>query len=229
VAQPPTRLVRGAWIEPHELENRAAALLALAAAAALQWTLAGDFVSVRPRWLIPAAEMAFVVVLLVLDRGPRTRVHRVGRMLGLSLVALVSLDNAVSAVLLDASIVTRTAQELPAPTLLASGAGVYMTNIIAFGLWYWEVDRGGPIARAQARRPYPEWLFPQMAAEGVAPRDWRPTFVDYLYVSLTNAMAFSPTDTLPLSVRAKALMGLQSVVALSTSALVVARAINILG
>jgi hypothetical protein len=113
--------------------------------------------------------------------------------------------------------------------LLARGASVYLTNIIVFGLWYWEWDRGGPVARAKGERPYPDFLFPQMATPHVAKPNWRPTFVDYLYVSVTNVMAFSPTDTMPLARWAKALMTVQAMVALSTAALVISRAVNVLG
>jgi hypothetical protein len=99
---------------------------------------------------------------------------------------------------------------------------------VAFALWYWEFDRGGPFARAAGERPHPDFLFPQMATPEVTHPDWEPYFVDYLYVSFTNATAFSPTDTMPMSRWAKGLMAVQSAVALSTVALVVARAVNIL-
>ena len=128
---------------------------------------------------------------------------------------------------LDASILGgQTGQD--AAGLLGSGAAIYGTNIIAFGIWYWELDRGGPFARATGTRLHPDFLFPQMSDPHLAPPDWEPLFFDYLYVSLTNVFAFSPTDTLPLRRWAKALMALQSVVALSTTALVVARAVNVL-
>ena len=85
-----------------------------------------------------------------------------------------------------------------------------------------------PFSRASGTRPYPDFLFPQMTDPHLASPDWEPLFIDYLYVSLTNVFAFSPTDTMPLSRWAKALMASQSVVALSTTALVIARAVNIL-
>jgi hypothetical protein len=110
----------------------------------------------------------------------------------------------------------------------ASAASIYLTNIIAFGLWYWEFDRGGPVARAAATRAHPDFLFPQMATPEIAHTDWELTFIDYLNVSFTNATAFSPTDTMPLSRWTKTLMAVQSTVALSTLDLVIARAVNIL-
>jgi uncharacterized membrane protein len=97
-----------------------------------------------------------------------------------------------------------------------------------FALWYWELDRGGPAARATAPRPYPDFLFPQMQSPELAPDNWEPSFTDYLYVSFTNATAFSPTDVMPLSRWAKLTMMLHSMVSVVTVALVIARAVNIL-
>ena len=118
-----------------------------------------------------------------------------------------------------------------AAVLLGSGGAIFVTNIIVFGIWYWELDRGGPFARRAGEQPYPDFMFPQMdpdTAKLVKP-GWRPTFLDYLYVSLTNAMAFSPTDTMPLARWAKGMMAVQSLVAVTTIALVIARAVNVLG
>ena len=100
--------------------------------------------------------------------------------------------------------------------------------MIVFSLWYWDLDRGGPVARAHAMRAHPDFLFPQMASPELAPPDWEPLFVDYFYTSFTNATAFSPTDVMPLSRWAKLAMMLQSAVSLATLALVIARAVNIL-
>jgi uncharacterized membrane protein len=112
--------------------------------------------------------------------------------------------------------------------LVLAAVNIYLTNIIIFGLWYWEMDGGGPGQRAQAKRHERDFLFPQAQDEGDIHPRWHPTFIDYLYVSSTNAMAFSPTDTLPLSRRAKMLMLAQATVSLVAIALVAARAINIL-
>lgn len=103
-----------------------------------------------------------------------------------------------------------------------------MTNILVFGIWYWELDRGGPVARIDGRHRWPDFLFPQMASPELAPKDWAPQFVDYLYVSATNVMAFSPTDTMPMARWAKLMMALQAMVAVSMLALVFARAVNVL-
>ena len=105
---------------------------------------------------------------------------------------------------------------------------IWFTNVIAFALWYWQFDRGGPAARAHARRTLPDFLFVQMQTPDFAPPDWEPGFVDYLYLSFTNATAFSPTDTMPLSRWAKRPCSSSQLVSLVTVALVIARAVNIL-
>jgi uncharacterized membrane protein len=109
-----------------------------------------------------------------------------------------------------------------------TGAAIWLTNVIVFALWYWEFDRGGPVARALARKPLPDFQFVQMQSPELAHPDWEPAFMDYLYLSFTNATAFSPTDVLPLSRWAKATMLLQSAISLVTVALVIARAVNVL-
>ena len=105
---------------------------------------------------------------------------------------------------------------------------IWITNVLVFGLWYWELDRGGPVARLEAHRRQPDFLFPQMTAPDATTPDWTPTFLDYLYTSFTNATAFSPTDTMPLTAWAKLLMMVQSLASLLTVSLVISRAVNIL-
>ena len=112
--------------------------------------------------------------------------------------------------------------------LLLTGAAIWLTNMIVFGLWYWEFDRGGPVERAAATQPYPDFVFPQMTNPELAPLEWEPGFVDYLYVSFTNAMAFSPTDAMPMTRWAKLTMLTQSLISVITLVLVIARAVNIL-
>jgi uncharacterized membrane protein len=111
---------------------------------------------------------------------------------------------------------------------LLTGGAIWLTNVIVFGIWYWEFDRGGPLERAVGSQPYPDFVFPQMTNPELAPADWEPGFVDYLYVSFTNAMAFSPTDTMPMTRWAKLTMLLQSLISVVILVLVVARAVNIL-
>jgi len=114
-------------------------------------------------------------------------------------------------------------------TLLFDAIDIWAINVIAFALWYWDIDRGGPAARGVARKCVTDFLFPQATMERAPDEEeWSPGFVDYLFVSYTNATAFSPTDTLPLTRRAKILMMIQSGISLMTIALVAARAVNIL-
>jgi uncharacterized membrane protein len=113
--------------------------------------------------------------------------------------------------------------------LLASSIAVWTTNVIMFSLLYWQMDRGGPEARVRRSGPKPDWLFPEENATRSVPPDWGPTFVDYLFLAFSTATAFSTTDTLPLTARAKVLMMLESVISLVTIVAVAARAINVLG
>jgi len=215
-----------AWLRSTQAENRIPVALAILAAVGLQLSLPRRY-GLHPRWLLPALELVLLVVLVAINPVRFDRATRVGSVLSRALVAVITVDNVVSSVLLDHAILTSATGNDPG-ALLSRGVTIYLTNIIAFGIWYWELDRGGPFARAAATRPHPDFLFPQMTSPDVAPKDWRPQFVDYLYVSFTNVVAFSPTDTMPLSRWAKGLMALQSIVALSTTALVIARAVNIL-
>ena len=154
--------------------------------------------------------------------------HPLLRRGSLTMVAILSVSNAVSAVLLVRDLLDGSGAAATAGRLLANGGAVYATNILAFALWYWEQDRGGPVARTYADERYPDLLFPQLANPDSASKEWEPEFVDYLYVSFTNATAFSPTDPVPLPRTTKAMMALQSAVALVVAAFVVARAVNIL-
>lgn len=148
------------------------------------------------------------------------------RILSSALIVTITLANAISA----GRLVTRLlhAREENAGPLLLIGGAIWLTNVIAFSLWYWELDRGGPVARAKGTRQYADFLFPQMQAPDFAPPHWEPGYVDYLYLSFTNATAFSPTDVLPLTRWAKLIMLAQSAISLATVALVIARAVNIL-
>ena len=114
-------------------------------------------------------------------------------------------------------------------TQLLVGAGIVLaTNIVTFGLLYWQLDSGGPSGRMLHSQPYPDFQFPQTGTQGLAPRDWLPRFPDHLYVAYTNIVAFSPTDALPLTHRAKGLMALQSMISLAVLVVVISRVINIL-
>jgi uncharacterized membrane protein len=216
-----------AWLRPTQAERCWPIHVAVIAAIVLQLVLPAKL-SLPPRALLPALEMVLLAVLMVANPVRLTRERALMRVASNALVALMTLANGASAVLLADRIINSRAGTNDPIALLVSGGSIYLTNVIAFALWYWEHDRGGPFARTAARRPHPDFLFPQMASPELAPPDWEPRFADYLYLSFTNATAFSPTDTLPLSRWAKMLMAAQSAVSLTTVALVVARAVNIL-
>jgi uncharacterized membrane protein len=135
--------------------------------------------------------------------------------------------NLVSLVLLVRGVFV--GSKLSPTELLLTGAALWVVNVAVFALIYWELDGGGPEARADGYRDYPDLVFPQQQQDqqGLAPPDWKPTFPDYLYVSLTAATAFSPTDAMPYTKRAKLVMGIQSTASFVIAAMLVARAINI--
>ncbi|MCE0768496.1 DUF1345 domain-containing protein [Pseudonocardia kujensis] len=215
-----------AWKRRTAGEPRWPAAVAVVVAIALQLALPDRLVPVS-RWLLPGLEL--LVLLGLVAAGP-TRLDRGSawqRAAGLVLVGLLSLANAWSATLLVVGILSGRSGD-DAGALLSSGAAIWLTNIIAFGIWYWELDRGGPVSRAHGLRHEADFEFVQMQSDDPHKREWEPRFLDYLYVSFTNATAFSPTDTMPLSRWAKMLMTLQALVSLATVALVVARAVNVL-
>jgi uncharacterized membrane protein len=195
-------------------------------AIALQLALP-DRLTLVSKWLLPGLEAALLLALIAVNPTRLNRESAVMRGGSLTLTALVSVANGWSAALLSIELVGGRAGENAGP-LLSTGAAIWLTNIIAFGLWYWQFDRGGPAARAHARRRIPDFLFVQMQSPEVTHPDWEPAFLDYLYLSFTNATAFSPTDVMPLSRWAKLTMLVQSLVSLVTVALVIARAVNIL-
>jgi uncharacterized membrane protein len=180
-----------------------------------------------PRPLLPGIEAALLVVLIVVVPHRATRHDRRRRTLALCVIGLVSLTTVLSLAKLVHYLIA--GGQVGGERLIESGAVLWLTVVLLFAVWYWELDGGGPVARMLHPAPCPDFLFPQLDSPEHAPKDWRPGFVDYLYLSLTNSMAFSPTDTLPLTGTAKVLMGIQSVTALMTIGLVVARAVNILG
>ena len=112
--------------------------------------------------------------------------------------------------------------------LLLSGGSIWISNMVIFSLWYWEIDGGGSGFRSQSEKYQPDFLFTQLSNPGFAKPDWKPVYLDYFYLSLTNSSAFSPTDVLPLSRIAKSLMAIQSLISMLTLFLIVARAVNVL-
>jgi uncharacterized membrane protein len=195
------------------------------AAIALQLLLPSRL-TVGPRWLIPTLEGALLIGMFLATPRELEGVHPVRRAVAIGLTAFVSAANIYSLASLTHYLLHHNINK--GKELIVAGVLIWLTNFLIFALWYWELDRGGPGRRAEGSDGPPDFLFPQMSDDTIEPRSWRPKFIDYLYVSLTNATAFSPTDTMPLSGIAKSVMGLQSLVSLVTIGLIVSRAVNIL-
>jgi hypothetical protein len=187
------------------------------------------------RWVVPVLTALLLAALIVsLPGGPLMsslgwagrRLHVTRRWLSLATIAIVSAANAASIILLVHLLVN--GAHANAPTLLRAAVHMWVVNVLLFGLWYWQLDGGGPLARPRSNPASMDFLFPQHTETVLRESGWRPLFLDYLYVSFTNAAAFSPTDTMPLSRWAKMLMLAQSAMSLALAVMVVARAVNIL-
>ena len=194
---------------------------------------------VGPRLVVPTLELALFIPLVAANPRRMTRQNRMLRRMSIALVLLIAAANGASLVLLVRELVSGGTHQ--GNVLLLAAAQVWLTNVLVFALAYWELDRGGPVARTQTARPglaAADFRFPQdedhdavaeVAVRSAERSGWAPGFIDYLYVSVTNSSAFSPTDTMPLSVRAKLLMAVESVSALMISVLVVSFAVGLLG
>jgi hypothetical protein len=217
-----------AWQRRTQGELRWPVTLITAAGVALQMAVPGQLKLVQPSWIIPAVEGMLLVALLAVNPHRIDRESRAVRALALTFAALLSLANEWSVARLADGIVHGGAG-LTAGRLLATGGSIWLTNVVVFALWFWEFDRGGPVARALGTKRYPDFQFVQMVSPPtMVSADWEPTFIDYLYLAFTNAAAFSPTDVLPMSRWAKVAMTAQSITSIVTVALVVSRAVNIL-
>ena len=215
-----------AWKRVSAGEARWPATVAVIVAITLQFALPQRLTLGRT-WIVPASEGALLLVLTIINPGRISGRSIRTRTISLFLIFAMTVANIWSAGRLVRGLVNGTEGSDPTK-LLTTGAAIWLTNVVVFALWYWEFDRGGPGSRAEATEPHPDFVFPQMQSPDLAPHDWQPVFVDYLYLSFTNATAFSPTDTLPFSRWAKLTMMTQSAVSLVTVGLVIARAVNIL-
>jgi hypothetical protein len=216
-------------------ENRFPPAAAVVVAAAL-YTLLPDALAPGPHLLVPAVEVLLLIALLVTNPRRLTRETRFSRIASVALAVVVVLSNLVALGLLVADLVAGRADD-PGRLLLA-GLQVWATNVAGFALIYWELDRGGPVSRARRTRtalPLADFRFSpdenddnvtEVAAGSSSRSGWVPVFVDYLYLSLTNSSAFSPTDTMPLTGRAKLLMGTQATAALMVTLVIIARAVG---
>jgi uncharacterized membrane protein len=215
----------------HEARTEAVVILAVDVAllgglAAIDKAKGWDIIDL-PWWawlLIASPALLLMVSLLALPLAELSP----GRMrnAGVALLGLMVAADALAVGVLLAALASSSAASLSAGELLTHGAVVWLTNIITFGLLFWQLDEGGPRVRAERGRPDPDFQFPQ---DTVRRADWSPRLSDYLYVSLTNAIAVSPTDTMPLTRRAKGLMAVESLISYAVVILVVARAVNTLG
>jgi hypothetical protein len=178
-------------------------------------------------WLIPVVPEIALLIPLAWDR-PRRRLEQIGRRrtVSLGLLAVIALSNGLMLAALLGSLLA--GAEESGGELLLKGAAIWGTNVITFGLSFWILDRGGPARRLEPDPPLPDFQFPQDENPQLAPPDWHPRLLDYLYLSFTNSIAFSPTDAMPLTRWAKLLMLLESGISALTVLLVAARAINVL-
>jgi hypothetical protein len=195
---------------------------------ALTLFLLPDDLAPGPNWALPLVELFLLITLIIGDPGAITKRSRYLRTVGIALVAVLGLSASVATVLLIDALVEGGSITDSAGALLRAATSVWFGNIIAFSLLYWELDSGGAAARAQGLPTYPDLAFPPQINPHLAPPDWRPGFVDYLYLAFTNATAFSPTDVMPGVAWAKMAMAVQATISLAILGLVVARAVNVL-
>lgn len=220
-----------------EGENRLPPAIAVVIAG-LTYALLPSTLLFGPRAVIPALELVLLIALIATNPRRMNRETRWSRIASIAQAIVVIVTNLVALGMLVHAL---TKPHTPGGPLLVAAMQVWLTNVIGFALLFWELDRGGPVARhtvAREKMQPADWRFSQdenadtvkeVAVTSSEKGGWAPTFADYLYVSLTNSSAFSPTDTMPLSTRAKALMGVQATAALLTSLLVIARAVGSIG
>jgi|SRR5579862_1660335 len=209
-------------VRPTEVMHAQAALLL---AIGLQVVLNSNLV-VGPKYLIAGLELLLVFAIGLTEPHKENRVSHARRSVSLVLIALISLANAASIVLVAGDLIN--GSDIPGKTLIGSAGAIFLTNIIIFSLWYWELDSPG-LTGIRKHDADPKFDFPQMESQLPENKGWEPRYSDYLYTSTTNATAFSPTDTMPLTHSAKLLMGVQALISLLAVVLVTARAVNILG
>jgi hypothetical protein len=218
----------------HTDEPRWHSSLAVIAILVLYCTLPAKL-TIGPTWLALVLVLGLLIPLSIL--APRRHAETVWqRAASVTLIAVVNLFNLASVVLLTAGIVTRHAAVTDGVALLQAGGQIWLTNVLVFGLWYWEIDGGGPAQRSRAPSAMAfettDFLFPQMMLSderlAAIDRDWKPLFLDYLYVAFTDALAFSPTDAMPISRTVKMLMAMEAIISFLTVAIVVSRAVGII-
>ena len=183
--------------------------------------------SVGSPWVVPGLEVALLVALLLADPARVAGRRRWLRRLSIALVIALLAAALFAAVVLITELIRGGKVTDSASSLLASGALIWLGNVLVFSLLYWLLDSGGPLARYRGEREFPDFAFTQQMSPELAPPDWRPVFVDYLILGLTTSTAFSPTDVMPMARWAKLTMALQSLLSLVVVGLVIARAVNV--
>ncbi len=215
---------------------------AVALVAALQLLFLNANLTVGPKWLAPIVELAMLLPLSVATAWTQQRVGQATEDHHWNQIARYRKYVRIMALVLTVVIMVINFQELisvvkallfvakgtSGQSLLLDALNIWFTNVVVFALWFWNIDAGGPASRGLSAKETPDFLFPQMIGGGDKDPTWSPGFIDYFYVSFTNATAFSPTDTMPLSARSKLLMAIEAAVSLLTVGLVAARAVNIL-
>ena len=202
--------------------------LAVLAAGGLRAVLPPALRNGDTRWAFVAVVVVLLGILVIGDPGRIDRDSTWLRIMTGTLIGLISAVNAAAAVRLVAGIIGAAKFSTDANVLLGSGGAIWLSNVITFGLWYWDLDRGGAAARARGSSRQPAFDFPEMTnAQYVAP-GWYPKFIDYLHLSFTTATAFSPTDVSAIKPWAKLMMMTEEAISLLVAVLVVSRAVNIL-
>lgn len=205
----------------------ALALLAFIAVSVVLRVTVPDRESLGPAWLVPGIEIGLLVALIAADPARLAGRRRWLRPASIVLVFALAAAALASTGILISDLIRGGKVTQSADSLLASGAVIWLGNALVFGLLYWLLDSGGPLARLRGEREYPDFAFTQQMSPELAPPGWRPHYVDYLILGLTTNTAFSPTDVMPMSRWAKLAMALQSLIALTVIGLVIARAVNV--
>jgi hypothetical protein len=214
--------------KPREGEARWPMAIAIIATGLLRAVLPPQLRIGDARWLFLILVAALLAAIIIGDPGRIDRQATWLKVLTTVLIGFITAVNGGSAVRLVADIITKTPFTNSANVLLASGGAIWLSNVIAFGLWYWDLDRGGPAARAAGSVAAPAFLFVEMSNPQYVKEGWYPKFVDYLHLSFSTASAFSPTDVSAIRPWAKFMMMAEEAVSLVVAVLVVARAVNIL-
>ncbi len=212
--------------EPIRGESRWPMAIAVLALMTLAIVSPGDL-ALLPGWVLAGVEGALLLGLLLLDPGRIDRDTRSLRLISFALVVVILVSTLTATVLLLVGLLEGSAVTQDAVKVLIAGGKVWLGNNVAFALLYWQFDSGGPVARARQMRAHPDFAFPQQLNPELAPVGWRPEFIDYLYIGFTNANAFSPTDTMPMTHWAKIAMGSQALISFAVIGLVIARAVNL--